>query len=219
MNGLCLKELVVRHLSIGQHLLLVFVFNFRVHAFGKGFGRFAGGHTNSFAGFHVNKGSCDLAPIAKLESTLAQAAASHDHYGVRGASVDLNKSNYALAVLALWVFQSKLPQTKHRHANAEYLSSAKMAMSDGSVIEIFLKRLHCCGPSSSAVSGWRSALCACTTKLVFSPAAVKVTRLGERSHLGAAQAGPEYSLRKSGLRLPSCETTIKFLAPSSDAPQ
>src|SRR6185312_10598265 len=28
MNGLSLKKLLVRHLAIGQHLLLVFVFNF-----------------------------------------------------------------------------------------------------------------------------------------------------------------------------------------------
>src|ERR1051325_11213912 len=93
MDGLRLKKLIVRHLSIGQHLLLVFVFNFWVHAFGKGFRRFAGSHPHRFSRFYINKCSGDLAPVAKLESTLAQAAASYDHYGVRGAAVDFNKSN------------------------------------------------------------------------------------------------------------------------------
>src|SRR5690242_19499887 len=46
VHGLRLKELFVGHLTIGQHLLLVLVFNFRVHAFGQGFGRLAGGHAH-----------------------------------------------------------------------------------------------------------------------------------------------------------------------------
>src|SRR5579864_1682028 len=208
VDWLGLEELVIGHFSIGQHLLLVLAFNFRVHAFGQGLGRFACGHAHGLACFHINKGSGNLAPVAKLESALAQAAAGHDHHGVRGATVDFNKGDDALAVLALGIFQTKFFQAEHGHADAENLSGTEMAVRCGGIIKIFLQRLHCCGPSSSAVSGCRSALCACTTKLVFSPAAVKVTRLGARSHRGAAHAGPGNSFLTTGLRLPSCETTI-----------
>src|SRR5579864_8509399 len=79
VDWLGLEELVIGHFSIGQHLLLVLAFNFRVHAFGQGLGRFACGHAHGLACFHINKGSGNLAPVAKLESALAQTAAGNDH--------------------------------------------------------------------------------------------------------------------------------------------
>src|SRR6185503_16799316 len=164
MDRLRLEKLFIRHFPIGQHLLLIFVFDFRVHAFGQGFGRFTGGHAHGLAGFHINKSRCHLAPIAKLESTLAQPAAGNHHHGICGATVDFNKGDDALAVFALWVFQAKFLQAKHGHANTKDLSGTKMTVRYGGVIQISLERLHCCGPSSSAVSGCRSALCAWTTK-------------------------------------------------------
>src|SRR6185437_8479186 len=215
-DPLRLEHLVVSHFTIGLHLLLIFVSNLRMHALRQRLGRFLGRNPNRFAGFGVDKSSRHLAPVAEFQSALSQPAARHHHNRIGRAAVNLHKSDNPFSVFALGIIKAKGFEAEHGHPYSQYLSGAKVPVSDRRVLKILVKILHS-GPSPSlAASGCRSAPRARTTKLLFSPATLNVTRLGLRSHFGAGQPGPVNSFLRIGLRLPSSNTTIYMLPPSSE---
>ena len=80
----------------------------------------------------VDKSRRHLAPVAKLESAFAEAAPGDDSDGIRCAAVDFDIGDEALAVAdrleSARVVDAQLPATKHRHAHAEDLSGAEVAV-------------------------------------------------------------------------------------------
>ena len=60
------EQIVFRHLAVGQHLLLILVFDFRMHAARQCLGRFFRGDADGFASTHVDKGRSHLSPVAKF---------------------------------------------------------------------------------------------------------------------------------------------------------
>ena len=101
------KKVVVGHFAIGQHLLLVFVFDFGMHLASQRFGRFFGGDADGFAGADVDEGGGHLSPVAKFQGALAEAASGDDGDGVGGAAVDFDEGDQALAVFTARVFDAE----------------------------------------------------------------------------------------------------------------
>lgn len=118
LDPLNLEELFVTHFAVSEHLLLVLVVKFWMHAPRQLLGRFAGGDSDGAIVREVDEGRSDLSPIAKLKSTFTQAAAGNYGDGIGGATVDLDKSHGALAVATTRIVDAQFPQPEHRHSDA-----------------------------------------------------------------------------------------------------
>jgi CBS domain-containing protein len=151
-NPLFAEEIGIWHFAVGQYLLRVLLLDMRVKLPGALFRRLKRGDADapvdgSFLwrvkwGGEVDKGGGHFAPVAELDCALAQPATGDDGDGVSGATVDLDEGDQAFAVNAFGVanFEALAPQ--HRHANAEDLTCAKMAMSDFGFVEEGVEGLH-----------------------------------------------------------------------------
>ena len=91
-------------------------------------GTFAGGEANGAAGFQIDERRGDLAPVAKLEGALAEAASGDDADGVGHAAVDFDIGDEALAVFAVRVVEAEQFEAEHGHADAEDLSGADVSV-------------------------------------------------------------------------------------------
>ncbi len=164
-NPLFAEEIFVGEFAVGEHLLLVFVFDVRVEVAGALLGGLEGGDSEGFVdgcvalwrerGREVDEGCGHLAPVAEFDGALAEAAAGDDGDGVGGAAVDLDKRDETLAVDALGVVDAKAFAAKHSQADAEDLASAQMAVGDFGFAEECVERLHNLMILLAAGLGWR----------------------------------------------------------------
>lgn len=136
------EEIGEGEFAVGEHLLLVLVFDVGVELAGAGFGGLKRGDADGFVdgGFadglqgrgEVNEGGGHLAPVAELEGAFAEATAGDDSDGVGGTSIDLNEGDEALAVFwgetTAWVFDAQTLAAEHGHADTKDLTGAEMAM-------------------------------------------------------------------------------------------
>ena len=136
------EKIIIRDFAVGEHLLLILVGDFWMHSPGESFRRFFGGDADGVAVSEVDECRCDLAPVAELESALAETAASDHGNGVGGAAVDFDEGDQAFAVFSARVVYAEFVQAQHGEADAEYLSGAKMAVGLFGVEEKFVERLH-----------------------------------------------------------------------------
>src|SRR5207253_11363468 len=104
--------------------------------------RLLGSHANRLACTDVHECSRHLAPIAKLQGTLPQAAASDDGNSVSGATVDFDEGDEALAVFTARIINAQFLQPEHCHAHTENLPRAKVAMGLLGVMKIFIEGFH-----------------------------------------------------------------------------
>jgi len=146
------EEVFVRKFAVGEHLLLIFVFDMRVKVAGALLGGLEGGDAKGFVevGFvlwwkrrcQVDEGCSHLAPVAEFDGALAEAAAGDDANGVGGAAVDLDKSDEAFAVGAFGVVDAEAFAAQHGQADAQNLASAEMAVGDFGFAEEGVEGLH-----------------------------------------------------------------------------
>ena len=97
-HPLDIEQLLVGHFPVGAHLLLILVFDLRIHLARAAAGRFPCRHADRTVFAQIAERRRDLAEIAKLERALAQPAARHDRDGVGGASIDLDEGDQPLAI-------------------------------------------------------------------------------------------------------------------------
>ena len=124
LDRLQAEEMGVIELAIGEHLLLTLVFNFGVEFAGEVARGFESDDADAFASREVDKGGGHLAPIAKLEGSLAEAAAGDHADGVGGAAIDFHEGDEALAVGAERVVDAEILEAEEGHTDPEYLASA-----------------------------------------------------------------------------------------------
>jgi len=146
------KEVGVRDFAVGQHLLLIFVSDLRMHLASQCLRRFLRGDADRLAAVDVYKCRGDFSPIAEFQGALAQAAAGDDGDGVGGAAVDFDEGDEALPVFSARIVDSEFLQAEHRETDAQHLSGTKVAVSLFGVAEIFVERKHGKGRQLSAVS-------------------------------------------------------------------
>jgi hypothetical protein len=164
-NPLFAAEVFVGEFAVGEHLLLVLVFDVRVEVAGALFGGLEGGDAKGFVDGgvalgregrrEIDEGRGHLAPVAKFYGALAESAAGDDGDGVGGAAVNLDKGDEALAVDALWVVDAEAFAAKHSHADAEDLASAQVAVGDFGFAEESVEGLHNLMILLAAGLGWR----------------------------------------------------------------
>jgi hypothetical protein len=158
LDPLLREEIGVGEFAVGEHLLLVLVFDVRVALAGTGLGGFEGGDADGFVsgcegvfyggaeyggaeygGCEVEEGGGHLAPVADLEGALAEAAAGDHSNSVGGAAINLYKGDEAFAVFwrvdAAWVFYAETLEGEQCHADTEDLAGAKVAVGDLCVFE------------------------------------------------------------------------------------
>ena len=144
------EELVVGELAVGFHLLGVLVER-GVEIAGAGFGGFEGDDAEGFVVVgvaelfvEVEEGGGHLAEVAMLEGSLAEAAAGDDRDRVGGTAVDFDEGDQALAVgvegavgecAGAGVVDAEAVEGEHRHADAEDLAGAEMAVGDFGFVE------------------------------------------------------------------------------------
>ncbi len=136
------EQIVVGDFAVGQHLLLVLVFDFRMHLASQRFRRFFGRDADGFAAVHVDECRCNFSPVAELQRALAQAASGDYGDGVGGAAVDLDEGDQTLAVFAVRIVDAEFLQAEHGEAHAEDLAGAEMSVGLFGVAEIFVEGFH-----------------------------------------------------------------------------
>ena len=102
------EEVGVGKLAVGEHLLLVLIFDVGIEVAGALLGGFERGDANGFVGggvvrlgrgrIEIDEGGGHLSPVAKLQRALAEAAAGDDGDGIGGAAVDLDEGDETFAV-------------------------------------------------------------------------------------------------------------------------
>ena len=136
------KQLVIVQFAIGEHLLPALAFDFRMKLACDFAGGFEGYYADAFVAGEVNEGGCHLSPIAILERALSEPA-SRDHAdGVRGAAVDLDVGDEALAVSAERVINGEGFESKEGHADAEDLSGAHVTVDGFGLMKKSIQRFH-----------------------------------------------------------------------------
>jgi hypothetical protein len=123
-----------------------------MHLAGQRLGGFFGGDTNRLVGAYVHEGRCDLSPVAKLQSTLAEAATGDHSNGIGGATVDLDERNEALAVFSARIFYAEFSQAQHGESHAENLSGTEVTVSLLGLTDVFLEGFHKSSGQLSAFS-------------------------------------------------------------------
>ena len=150
------EEIFVGELAVGEHLLLIFVFDVGVEVAGALFGGLEGGDADGFVdggvavlsylSSEVDESCGHLAPVAEFDGAFAEATAGDDGDGVGGAAVDFDEGDEAFAVLwvhqAFGVVDAEALATEHGHADAEDLAGAEMAVGDFSFAEKGVEGLH-----------------------------------------------------------------------------
>ena len=104
---------------------------------------------DSLAAMRIALPACDVdkrrrhfSPVAEFQGAFAQTAASDDGDGIGRAAVDFDKGEQTLAIFPVRVFNSKLVETEHRHANTEHLSGTQVSVSQFGVAQVFVEGLH-----------------------------------------------------------------------------
>jgi len=138
-HPLCCEQVVIRHFAVGEHLLLILVFDFGMELAGERFRGLFRCDADSFARVHIDERGGHLAPVAELQSTLAEAASGDDGDGVGGAAVDFDEGDEALAIFAMRIADVEFLQAEHRKAHAENLTSTDVAVCLFGVAEIFVE--------------------------------------------------------------------------------
>lgn len=147
------EEFDVWELPIGAHLRFVLV-EFGIELFGALLRTFECDDADSFVEvgaelrIEVDEGCCHLAPVAQLQCTLAHAGTGNDGDSVCRAAVDLDEDYGSLAVwveLAVeqcafaWRANPEATHREHRHANAEDLAGAEMAVRNFGLVKKFVE--------------------------------------------------------------------------------
>src|ERR1700680_3134201 len=104
--------------------------------------RFFGGDTPRLVRAYVHERGCNFSPVAKLQSTLAEAAPGDNSNGVGGATVDLDKGDQTLAVFSTRVVNAEFSQAQHGESHAENLSGAEVTVSLLGLAEVFVEGFH-----------------------------------------------------------------------------
>jgi hypothetical protein len=164
-NPLFAEQVFVGEFAVGEHLLLVFVFDMRVEVAGALLGGLEGGDAQGFVDGRVSlwcekrrevdEGCGHLAPVTKFNGALAEAAAGDDGDSVGGAAVYLDKSDETLAVGSLGVVDAEAFAAKHSHADAEDLAGTEVAVGDFGFAEECIEGLHNLMILLAAGLGWR----------------------------------------------------------------
>jgi hypothetical protein len=141
-DPLFVEQLVVAHLPICSHLLQVLVCYLRVQLASQVFGRLAGRYADGPVRFQINKGGCHFAPIAKLESALAQPATGDHCNGVGGAAVDFNEGDQAFAILASWFLDAQAAASEHCQTDAQDLPCAEMSVGNSGFFKEIIESRH-----------------------------------------------------------------------------
>ena len=146
------EEVCVKHLAVGEHLLLIFLFDMGEQFASTLLGGLKCGDANRLVGRgfaagrqrrgEIDEGSRHLSPVAELDGALAQPAAGNDGDGVGRAAVDLDKRDQTLSVPPLGIIDSETLTSEHGHADAENLPGAEVAVGDFGFVEESLKGLH-----------------------------------------------------------------------------
>ncbi len=136
------EQIVIGHLSIGQHLLLVLVLDLGMELPRERFRRFLGSNADRFSAAYIDKRGGHFAPIAKLERALAQTTACHNCNRIGRASVDLYKSDQPLAIFSVRIFDAEFLQSEHGHTHTEHLPSTEVSMGLLGIAEIFVEGFH-----------------------------------------------------------------------------
>src|SRR5580698_9400013 len=152
-DPLLAEELAVGELAVGAHLRFV-LFEFGVEFTCALLGAFEGDDADAFVAIgrelriDVDEGSGHLAPVAEFESALADAGSGDNADSVGGTAVDFNEDDGAFAVgIEVAIRQRLLARRadaesvhrKHRHTNAENLSSAEVSVRDLGFAEEFVE--------------------------------------------------------------------------------
>ena len=143
-HPLLVEKVPVAHLTISTHLLLVLVFNRRIHFPRQGLGRFFRRDANRPISRKVDKRCRHLSPVTKLQCPFSKTASGHDADCICRAAVYFNIGDQPLAIFAARVFNSETRAAEHGHAYAKYLPCAKMSMCDLSLPEQVVESIHIC---------------------------------------------------------------------------
>jgi hypothetical protein len=132
---------VVGELRVG--LLLAFFFGEIGEEVFRGLLRgFFGGDADGAAGLEITESGGDLAPVAKFQGALAEAAVGDQSDSVGDAAVNLDEGDDAFA-LGDGV-EAEFADAEHGKAHAEDLPGADMAVGDGGEFEVFGEAFHGC---------------------------------------------------------------------------
>ena len=134
------EENIVGELCVG-FLLADSLDEFGKHFAGGLLGRFLGGHAHGAAGLKVHEGGGDLAPVAKFQGALAEAAVGDQRDGIGDATVDLHVSNQAFA-LGDGVVDAEFAEAEHGQAHAQDLAGAEVSVGGGGQFEVFSEGFH-----------------------------------------------------------------------------
>jgi hypothetical protein len=110
-----------------------------MHLTSERLGAFFGRDADCFARFQINKCSCDLSPVAKLQGALAKAASSDDGNRVGHAAIDLDVGNQAFAILAAGIVNAQQFEPQHGHAHTEDLSGAQVSVGFVGIAQEFVE--------------------------------------------------------------------------------
>ena len=136
------EKIVVGNLSICQHLLLIFVGNFRMYLPRECLRGFLRSHTDRFPSVDIYKSSRNLAPVTEFQGTFSQPA-SGDHCNcICRAAVDLDEGYQALAIFSVRVIDCEFSQSEHRKPHPKHLSGTDVAVRLFSIAKIFFEGFH-----------------------------------------------------------------------------
>jgi hypothetical protein len=134
------EEDFVGELRVG-FLLAGILLHFWKHFAGGLFGRFLGGDAYGAAGFQVDEGGRDFAPVAKFQSALAETAVGDEGDRVGDAAVDFDVGDEALA-FGDGIVDAEFAEAEHCETDAEDLACAEVAVGYGGEVKILVEGLH-----------------------------------------------------------------------------
>ena len=144
LHPLLAKQDIFRKFAIGEHLLLILVLDFRMKSARRFPGRLASADAHRPATFDIDKCCGHLAPVAKLQRALAQAAAGDDGDSIGGTAVNLHKCDKPLTIFSAGIVETEAVASQHRHAHTQHLAGAKMAVGNFGFLQQFVHILHVC---------------------------------------------------------------------------
>ena len=141
-NALCTEELVIVEFTVCEHLLAAFTLDLGVKPGGEVARILKRYDSDTAARCEIDKRGGHLPPVAKLQGSFAEAAASDYADGVSGAAIDLDICNETLSVSAERIIDAEMAEAEERHAYAEDLAGAHVAVGGLGTLEQCFEGVH-----------------------------------------------------------------------------
>jgi len=123
-------------------LALAFLFDLRITCVGQRARFFKGYDAHGLLCFGIQKGCGDFAIVKIFQASLAQSHAGNGADSIGHATIYLDPNNQLLPISAPGLVESEQTATEHRHASAQQLARAHVAMHAAALFQKLIERFH-----------------------------------------------------------------------------